>query len=263
MIIFSNHPLAQILINEFKDKNDLVLVCDKSAAELIKFARNENVKICEWEEFRSQPFWDNQWSIVFSFGHIIPENIINLFCHRIANIHPSLLPLYRGSSPLQSTILDDQPIGYTIIKLDTELDSGDILMQKKMEFDETENYDEILRKIIVDASKHIEEFFDNTATRQDHSCATYCKKITHSDLEISESDNAKSAYAKTRCYFPTEKAYLVLDGKKFFIHKAQLNSGKLEVTMIQPEGKRVMDFKDFANGYSKLLTITPSFVKIS
>lgn len=263
MIIFSNHPFANILIDQFSQDGNLKLVCDETAKELIDYAKSAKIPVLDWRNFKAEPSWDNEWAVVFSFGHIIPEGMINLFCGQIANVHPSLLPQYRGSSPLQSAILNDQKIGYTIIKLSKEMDAGDILFQKEMKFNKSENYGQILKNIITDAAKELQGSFLVEPVEQDHACATYCTKIAHEDLEITERDNAEGAYSKIKCYFPSEKAYLLLESKKYFIHEARLSGDKLEIVTIQPEGKRVMSSKDFLNGYSKLLTTTPSFVKIA
>lgn len=263
MIIFSNHELTRIIIDDFKDKQEITLVCDKSATELARFAESQKVNIMDWQDYKQKPFWDDEWGVVFSFSHLIPEKIIKLFESKLVNIHPSLLPQYRGASPLQSAILSQDKIGYSIISIHKKMDAGDILFQKEFPASKDESFEQILEKIIVDASSNLEKAFAANPASQDHSKATYCQKISADMLEITRQDTPETALSKVNCYFPKEKAYLMIEGKKFIIWQAKLFDGSLVVSMIQPEGKRSMTGKDFKNGYAKLLTKMPSFVKIS
>jgi len=125
--------------------------------------------------------------ILASYGEIIPTEVINLFQYGILNIHPSILPLWRGASPVQATIISETQAGSSIIKLDEKLDHGPIIAQFKDELlpDDTS---ETLRKRLFKRSAEvlvtlIPAYLSGKITprKQDHSKATFTREIKKSD----------------------------------------------------------------------------------
>lgn len=207
--------------------------------------------------------------LVFSYGKIIPESVIGLFKDGIVNIHPSLLPKYRGSTPLQSALLNgDRETGYSIMLIDRGCDSGDILYQEKTTILEDDNYqslkDKVLQKAFNILPKILGDYLKGKITpkKQDGSKASYTKKITKQDGLIFKKDDAQSAFAKIRAYSNWPKAYLVLDSRRVILHEAKFKDNRLQITKIQVEGKRTISFDDFKRGYPQLLTLLPDFVII-
>ena len=207
--------------------------------------------------------------IIYSFGKIIPERIIKLFSLGIINIHPSLLPKYRGPTPIQTAILNaDKETGYSIILADSGCDTGPILAQKIIPIAETDDYFSLKKKIDETIKKDLAEIIEKyisgglTLIAQNKSQTTYSKKIKKTDAFISEKDSAKTADLKIRAYSKWPRAYFLIEGKKIIIHKAKKENEQLKLGIIQPEGKNNISFEEFRRGYPSLLTKFPPYVKI-
>src|SRR3989344_1701271 len=97
-------------------------------------------------------------AVLASFGAIIPDEIINAFKYGIINIHPSLLPRWKGPSHIQYTLLNgDAQTGVTLIKLDNEIDHGNILSQKTYKLDGSETTQFLLEKLFLIGAEMVEE----------------------------------------------------------------------------------------------------------
>lgn len=117
------------------------------------FAKNFGLNYIEVDKFKN--FFDQiektskDLGVVVSFGKIIPESILNIFEKGIINVHPSLLPKYRGPNPIRWQILNgEKKSGITIIKLTKEVDAGPILIQKEIPVEENDNFTNLTKKLI-------------------------------------------------------------------------------------------------------------------
>lgn len=240
-------------LNAQKSKIPVVLF-NKSSSNLIKKAiKRESIRL----------------GFAFSFGKKIPDTIIKLFPLGIINLHPSLLPKYRGPTPIQSAIIaNDKTTGFSIIKINQAIDAGEILYQGKVGVGESEDYLSLKNKILKQASSElpglIKKYLQNKllGKRQDEKKASFTKRVQKSDGEITAQDKAQGAYNKIRAYASWPKAFLTVSGKRLIIHRAKLDNGKLLIKVIQPEGKKPMSLDEFKRGYRNLLTDFPEFVKI-
>jgi methionyl-tRNA formyltransferase len=129
--------------------------------------------------------------VLASYGEIIPNDVISLFPYGILNIHPSLLPNWRGASPIQATIISgEKQTGVSIIKLDPELDHGPILSQFKDEVLESDTTDSLRRRLFSRSAevlpKLIEAYIEGKIIpkRQDDELATYTYQIKKEDAFI-------------------------------------------------------------------------------
>lgn len=200
-------------------------------------------------------------AILASFGAIVPDEIINSFRHGIINIHPSLLPRWKGPSPIQYTLLNgDTQTGVTLIKLDKEIDHGNILSQTeyKLTGDETTQF--LLDKLFSIGADLVEDLIvklENgekiTETPQDHSKETWSFKITKQDGFIDlhstslKIENLKLKIGRMiRAYHPWPGVWLIAR-----IKNQELRIKLLPNQMIQVEGKNPMSYKDFINGYGE------------
>ena len=106
--------------------------------------------------------------LVCAFGSILPEKIINIPKFGSVNIHPSLLPKYRGPSPIQSSILNlDKESGYSIIKMDKGIDTGDILYRSQpIKLNKNEKYEDLLNILLYESSKGINLAIENLVKNQ-------------------------------------------------------------------------------------------------
>lgn len=195
-------------------------------------------------------------AVLASYGAILPQSILDIFPHGIMNVHPSLLPLYRGTSPIQGSLLaGDKRTGVTIIKLDNKMDHGPILAQTTRELDGSETTQQLKTELFKKGAELIEELIIKLEKgekleekEQDHTKATFTKK-THRESGFITVDTPPEKNLLTRmihAYYPWPGVWTEynLMGKKKRIKL-------LPEDKIQVEGKNVMTYKDFANGYGK------------
>ena len=219
--------------------------------------------------------------VVVAYGLIIPEEILNVPTYGFINIHPSLLPRWRGSAPMQRCLLsEDKETGVCIMKLDTGMDTGDILkVSDKIIIDKNvdleylhDNLSVIGAKMLTDVINDIEKNNGIVNTvKQDNSLATIANKIDSSEGKI-DFQNSSVFFIERQIralgkfigtYFIHNKKRIkilkanILDSQilgkigtilndKFFI---QCKDGILEPLILQKEGKKPMDISNFLNGY--------------
>ena len=199
---------------------------------------------------------------VIDFGQIIKPPFLDAMC---LNIHPSLLPKYRGAAPIQRALLNGESVtGVSVFRLVKAMDAGEILAHEK--FVVPENYSasdlyitlaEIGCRITAEA---LEKFPDLKFTPQDDSQASYADKLNKSEFELSQSMTAKKFCATVRALDMSGGAYIVLDGKRVKIWRACLSSGdnknpelacsdsNVELLEVQSEGKKRTTGQEWARG---------------
>lgn len=204
--------------------------------------------------------------VVVGYGKIIPPAIFNFPKHGTLNIHPSLLPKYRGPSPVQTAILNgDTETGVTIMKLDEEMDHGDTVAISSFQLPATSSSEEIhsaLFKLGTDLLiKVLPDYLSGNIRPQpqDHSKATYTHKFTTEDGEIKTTDAAEQAYRKIRALNPKPGVFIWFKKnskkKRLKILEAELVSGRLELKKVQLEGGKPAGIKEFLAGHSKFSNI--------
>jgi methionyl-tRNA formyltransferase len=199
--------------------------------------------------------------LVASYGKIIPKNIVELPKHGTLNIHPSLLPKYRGASPLQTQILNDEKeIGTTIMLMDEKMDHGPIIIQKKVEINnwplKTEELKIVLAKESITLFMQVIHDWLNkkiSPKEQNHSEATFTKKIEKADGEIDlENGDPYQNYLKIQAYSSWPQAYFFIKkGEcviRVIIKEVKYFDNKLEIIKVLPEGKKEMSYGDFLRG---------------
>lgn len=205
--------------------------------------------------------------IVASYGKIIPDDILALPKKGTLNVHPSLLPLYRGPSPIESVLLDgNMTTGVSIIELDSEMDHGPILIQSAFIINPSATAGTIEvecgqlgGELLVQVLPH---YLDGTLIpkEQDHTRATICKKITKDLGEITLQTNASEVQRKFRALTPWPSLYFFIEHKERRM-RIKVTSVDLILTdsetlvaadiilKVIPEGKSEMSFEDFKRGY--------------
>jgi methionyl-tRNA formyltransferase len=209
--------------------------------------------------------------IVAAYGQILPKSILNIAPS--INLHASLLPKYRGASPIQESLLnDDEYSGVTAMMMQEGLDSGDILAWEYQKIDDDTKVDQLfdqLSHIAANLTITVLNNFDNIKPKKQYeSDVSYCKKIKKSDGLITF-DNAKAIYLKYKayCYWPglfldsglkiKELSFLenlsqnnmgeILDIQKDFIIVGCKN-GTIKINSVQPSGKKAMNSVDYIRG---------------
>jgi methionyl-tRNA formyltransferase len=214
------------------------------------------IRIGSFEEsLRSFGDWD--LFIVAAYGKIIPENILYLPKRKTINVHPSLLPLLRGPSPIQTAILEDmKDTGVTIIRLDKEVDHGPILAQKRSSLSDWPlDQDTLGKHLAHEGGIMIAELLPSILsgqakeTEQDHTKATFTKMIEKSDGKIDLSAPGYTNFLKYNAFkgWPGTFFFAEKDGKRIrvSISEALYKDGAFSITKVIPEGKKEMTFAEF------------------
>ena len=176
--------------------------------------------------------FDANVAVLVAYGRIIPQKIIDLFPKGIINVHPSLLPAYRGSTPIETPILNgDAQSGVSIMSLAAKMDAGPVYAQADFSISPIDNKFDVYRKaaalsasLLFDTLPHILDG-SISATPQDESKATYCSLLTKADGDLDpETQTAIEADRKVRAFLGFPKARLVTLGQSRIITRAHVSS---------------------------------------
>ncbi|MFA6314871.1 MAG: methionyl-tRNA formyltransferase [Candidatus Paceibacterota bacterium] len=198
--------------------------------------------------------------IVASYGRILPKSLLDIPKKQTLNIHPSLLPEYRGPSPLPTMMIDDvKETGVSIMVLDSEMDHGPIVAQKNVIVTEWPTYEKFEEMMAREGARLLVEILPKwmdgsvTALPQKHEYATYTKKVTKEDGLIDLSANPYTNFRKIQAYHSWPQAYFIYkrDGRSIRVKiiEASYKNDKLIIEKVLPEGAKIMSFADFQNGY--------------
>jgi len=249
-------------------------------------ARELGLKVLQPEKL-DEPFLEEVKALkpdllaVIAFGKIFRKNFLELFPLGGINLHPSLLPKYRGPSPLSEAIRKgDRKTGISVQKLALKMDSGDIILQPELELDGRETTGSLTEKVaelgapLMVQAVEILTKNPGAGTAQADSEATFCKLITKEDGLIDWTSAAEEIERNIRAYSPWPGTYSWYEGKKINILEADLydgdapegtpgsvlsfskkegilvatGSGVLAVKRLQLQSKKPMDYKSFVNG---------------
>ena len=181
-------------------------------------------------------------AIVVAYGQIIPKEFLNLTKKGFINIHGSILPQWRGAAPIQRSIMNlDSETGISIMKIVEELDSGPVSNIYKIKLDYENNAEEISERLSLLAADKIIDNIDGILENkvkfinQDHSKATYAKKIEKIEGKINWSEEALNIIGKINGLFPTPGAFFNFDGERYKILKATIGNGLGQVGEVLSE----------------------------
>ena len=205
--------------------------------------------------------------VLAAYGKIIPKDILGIPKFGCLNLHPSLLPKYRGPSPMQTAILnDDKKTGLTIMLMDEKIDHGPIIAQKNMAIASDENYQTLEKKLAQLAANFLIEIIPQYLRNkikpqsQNESQASYTKILTRQDGQIDWQQSAQVIARKIRAFYPWPGAWTDFNGKRTKILKAKAVDKKQEATLptkkgflfleiVQPAGKNPMTGQEFFRGH--------------
>lgn len=180
--------------------------------------------------------------IVAAYGKIIPKEILEAPRYKSINVHPSLLPEFRGPSPIQNAILaGKKETGITIMLMDEKMDHGDILVQAKVQIHPDENTEILSKKIIPLSAKLLLEMIPNwiegkiKPKKQDDSEASYCQLIEREDGHIFWNEEAFEIYNKFRAFSPWPGIFSIWEKSGGII---RLKLVKIKTQEKNPEEKR-------------------------
>ena len=199
---------------------------------------------------------EKHWNlfVVAAYGKIIPQYILDLPKHKTINVHPSLLPKLRGATPVHSALLDNKKeTGVSIILLDEQMDHGPIIAQEKFTLWKN-SLSELPTKNQLEESlahlggkllgKIIPQIINGKikTIEQDHSQATYTKKLTSDDGLIDLKDDAKINFKKIQAFDSWPKAHFFQEKKRIIIKKAHLDKDELIIDRVLIEGGQEIDY---------------------
>jgi methionyl-tRNA formyltransferase len=255
-----------------------------------KWAVENNLPILQPDKIR-KPEWIEKIKelkpdliILTAYGQIIPKEILDLPKYKALNIHPSLLPCWRGASPIQAVILNgDKETGVTIILMDEEMDHGPILENTKIQIPNSQTYKELSDKLADLAAelliKTLPDWIEGKikAQPQDHSKATFCKLIKKEDGKIDWHKSAEEIERQIRAFSDWPESYTSFNGKQLKIIDTDAINKKTDkkigevflvdnknlavqtgqdiliIELIQLEGKKPMSARDFLNGHPEII----------
>ncbi len=306
IVFFSSAPIGVPFLQELaKDKRfEIVWVvtqCDKPQGRGMEICENiiktETKKIYTKENFITTPtkinpeksqegkeFQDRlqeknpDFLVVIAYGKIIPESILHTAKIAPINVHGSILPKYRGASPIQSVFLNwEKESGITIMKMDKWMDTWDIIDIKTTQLAFERTCKDLIEWMKQEGPKFLNEtirkFWKNFLwnQKQEESKATYCNKIEKESWLINPfQDSLESIYNKYRGCYLRPKIYFIHENKRIIVEELIIDKNmyqteknnplldnnnntatSIKSLKIKPEWKKIMDRNDFKNGYIK------------
>ncbi len=230
------------------------------------FAEENNIPCLKPEkldaEFANQlKFKKYDLSIIVAYGKIIPENILKIPKLGSINIHYSLLPKYRGASPVESAILNGETeTGVAIQQMEFKLDSGNILAMEKVQIGKNETAPALRTRLIKIGGELLVKLLQSPfkdGEKQDESQTTFCKKIKKEDGLINLNDDPIKNYNKFRAYASWPRTFFFQNNKRIIITDADLIPARPDDTCraggdsvfvikkVLPEGRKEIKWEEF------------------
>jgi len=216
-------------------------------------------------------------AVVVAYGLILPQEILDGTKFGCVNIHPSLLPKWRGASPIQRPLMaGDRETGITIIKMDKGVDSGEMMVQEKFPLDGDETYADLAEKlsqmgaeILVKTLKNLRDV-NVVLIKQDDALASYAKKIDKEECKINWHESAQIIERKIRALNGSLEAFFNYGDEKIKIFKAEIldensvgesgkildekltiqcGKGSIRPLILQRQGKNRVAIRDLLLGF--------------
>jgi methionyl-tRNA formyltransferase len=218
--------------------------------------------------------------VLASYGKILPQAVLEIAPLGNWNLHGSLLPKYRGASPIQYALLNgERETGVTLMEMVAEMDAGDIYLQATEPIHPDDDYGALEARLAARAASLLLDGLERlqagtlTRTPQDHAAATYAPLITKDDTRIRWEEPAERCRNRIRAFSPKPGAFTVWRGKTLKLWRAEVaprtggaapgaiiacapddlrvacGEGALRLLEVQPESRPRMDSRAFINGY--------------
>ncbi len=241
----------------------------------VQFVETPKVNTPEIAELLRKEQFD--FLVVCDFGKILKKDILQACKFPAINIHPSLLPAYRGAAPIERCLLNgEQKTGITIIEMTEEIDAGPVLAQTEINITKEDTRGTLMEKLSKQVPNLLKSvifsYLNGTVNkRAQQGTPSYAPKVKKSELFIDWRDSALNIFNKIRAFSPTPGARTLLHGSIIKIFKGQVYPEKLnlqpgeikiinneiyvgtrdlplKILELQPSGKRIMRAKEFVAG---------------
>lgn len=231
--------------------------------EVKVWAHENDIDVLQPEKVKEADFIgelaNSEWDffVVAAYGKILPKELLKIPHRGILNVHPSLLPKFRGASPIQSQILaDEKHTGVSIMLIDEEMDHGPIVAQASIEPDPWPVSYPILEELLArEGGKLLAEVIpawmgeEIIPEPQDHVAATFTKKIEKENGRIDLSDDAYANYLKFCAYNPWPGVFLFAEKNgtsiRLKVTEASFENNAFAIEKVIPEGKREITYEEF------------------
>lgn len=287
---FSVEPLKRLFLQN--DKYEIVAVAtnkDKpvgrkqilTPSPVSNFATDNNIKVLKYDKIRTEGAQDVKLLnpdviITCAFGQILSQEIIDIPKYGVINIHASILPKYRGASPVHYAIINgENETGITIMKTDIGIDTGDVLYVKKTDILPEETCGDLMQRLSHLGATAICESLDDIIlgniqpVKQDDTISSYTKIIKKQDALIDWSKSSVEIFNHVRAYNPSPVAFTFYNGEMLKIYSVKpclgegnvgeiiknddnlivaCGKGAVEVLYLQKAGGKMMSVSDFLKG---------------
>jgi methionyl-tRNA formyltransferase len=185
--------------------------------------------------------------VVAAYGALIPKGLLERALW--LNVHPSLLPRWRGAAPVERAIMaGDTQTGVSIIQLVEELDAGPIGAVRAFPVAEEDDAGSVFAQAAQLAPELVEEALETRDFRPQEGEVTYAEKIGPADRELDWSKPAEELHNRIRALSPHIGARGELHGRPVIVWRSRVVDGELEILEVQPEGRRRMTLEEFERG---------------
>ncbi|MBS9783821.1 methionyl-tRNA formyltransferase [Candidatus Gracilibacteria bacterium] len=236
------------------------------------------------EIYQTLQSYECDYFVVVAYGKILPADFLEIPKKICINVHGSILPKYRGASPIQSALLHgEKETGVTIMQMSAGMDEGDILSIEKIKVDTKETTSTLFNKFGEVSPKSLIKTIKNFDTgeispiSQDDSKATYCTKITKQDGEIDWNLSAREIYQRWQAYTPWPGIYSFFEEKKLALETVSFDEnhdksgqsgtviqnekgvgvlcgeGILYIDTVKLAGKKSQDINEFIRGHKNFI----------
>lgn len=264
IVFFGSSKLVLPIIHILKEHFDLKLIItteQKETDAVPTFCLENNISYISVHQLNNEVIeklsaLKTSVAVLADFGLIVPQKVLDIFPKGIINIHPSLLPKFRGPTPVQSAILaGEQETGVSIIRLDNEVDHGPLLGQETETIFKDDTNESLHIKLFTKGADMLVNVLPKYISGelipipQDDTKASFTQKLTRNSGYIAQEkfqiSNVKFQIERMiRAYYPWPGVWT-----KLRIMNKELRIKLLPNKMLQVEGKRPMNYKDFLNGY--------------
>ena len=223
--------------------------------------------------------------VVVAYGRLLRRSLLDLAPAGVVNLHPSLLPAYRGASPIQAAVYDGRThTGVTLMRMDAGLDTGPVIAAREVAIG-AQDTSPMLHDRLADAGAELlDDVLDPwvagriSAQPQDAEPATVTRPLERADAELDLRRPARALFDQWRAFQPWPGAFVRIDGRRVVVAEMDrplaedapvgrvsldgdslivgCGSGAMRLTWLQPEGRKAMSARPFANGYGPLLRAT-------
>jgi methionyl-tRNA formyltransferase len=215
--------------------------------------------------------------VLSAYGHILSKTVLELARLGGINIHPSLLPRYRGAAPIQRAIMaGEERTGITIFFMDEKVDHGEVIAQREIPIEKDDTYGSLADKLAHLGAEMIAGIIQRVNSdsheraKQQEEKASYAPKIKKQEFFINWEQAAEKVYNHIRALLPRPVARTHFRQRELMITRAQLGdrklsprvlsvedkrlyvgagNGSIELLEVKPEGRKAMSARDFINGY--------------